>query len=80
MSEHAGEIAQVPMVEFLLDVMAEGWLPHQFLPHLSDKCALCGATPDRAVHDRKFAVQRGLWWNAVLTPVPALSGSGAPDE
>ena len=75
MSEQGGEFVPVPMVEFLLDLMAEGWLPHPFLQHMSDKCALCGATADRAVHDRTFATQQGLWWHSVLTSVPALQGA-----
>lgn len=57
------------MVEFLLDLVAEGWLPHPFVQHLSEKCAMCGATATRAIHDRFFAQQRGLTWERVLVSV-----------
>lgn len=59
------------LVDFLLDVMAEGWLPHPFVQHLSERCALCGAGLDRAVHDRGYADRLGLRWGAVLTSLNA---------
>lgn len=63
------------MLDLLLDLAGEGWLPHPFVQHRTDKCAVCGATADRAVHDRKFARDRHVTWGAVLVSVPDASGS-----
>lgn len=60
------------LAEFLLDLVAEGWLPHPFTQHRTDRCAWCGARADRAVHDRWFAEQRGLTPGRVL-----VSASGS---
>lgn len=65
----------VVLTELIYDALGEGWIPHPFVQHLSEKCAVCGSTADRAVHDRKFALGQHITWERVLTVVD--SGSEA---
>lgn len=71
-----GPTGESALVEFLLDLVAEGWLPHPFVQRLSEKCAMCGATADRAVHDRRYAESWGITWERVLVSLSGRSGPG----